>query len=439
MLHRRWHKILNIVISICLIGFIVVIMKGPSSETILMETPSFPSLPDVHLHVIKEMEADLTNDSIVDYGSTNANLTISGQDIVSSVNFLNENFEVLNLAKFGPIQQVKFVVVIQVHNRPTYLGYLIESLRTTRGIEEVLLVFSHDINIASINEMIRNITFARVLQIFYPYNIQLFPHVFPGQDPRDCPERVGKDAAKAMQCQNFEHPDKYGNYRVAKIAQIKHHWWWKMNYVFDGIYDRYKLSDPWVLLLEEDHYLAPDALHVLEIIIQNRKTYCDKCEIISLGFYLKTFTSYGNNIAKLGAHPWYSSKHNMGMAFRRETWTKVKNCSELFCKYDDYNWDWSLMQVVVKCLPERFRVIFTKSPRVIHIGDYGVHTHRRNAHNAYISARDIMTKHANVLFPLRLAVTDVSTIFKISFSFVLEACPLALLWLQLVKARGRFV
>ncbi|ETN83133.1 N-acetylglucosaminyltransferase II [Necator americanus] len=387
MLHRRGHRILNIVISICLVGFFVVIMKGPSSDSILLDTPSFPSVPDVHLRVINDMEADLANDSNTDYGSeqdislwpfhnANTNLTISGQDIVGSVNFLNENFELLNLARFGPIENAKFVIVIQVHNRPTYLGYLIDSLRSAQGIEEALLVFSHDINVAPVNEMIRNITFARVLQIYYPYNMQLFPHVFPGQDPKDCPERIGKKAASTIRCQNFENPDKYGNYRVAKITQIKHHWWWKMNYVFDGVYDRYDLSDPWVLLLEEDHYLAPDALHVLDIIIQNRKEYCDKCEIISLGSYLKSFTSYGTNIAKLGAHPWYSSKHNMGMAFRRETWMKVKNCAELFCKYDDYNWDWSLMQVVVKCLPERFRVIFTKSPRVIHIGDCGMHTHR---------------------------------------------------------------
>ncbi|EYC28658.1 hypothetical protein Y032_0007g3345 [Ancylostoma ceylanicum] len=85
-----------------------------------------------------------------------------------------------------------------------------------------------------------------------------------------------------------------------------------------------------------------------------------------------------------------------------------KRVQTLFCKYDDYNWDWSLLQVVVKCLPERFRVIFTKSPRVIHIGDCGVHTHRCNAHNAYASARDIMTQHAKLLFPSRLTVTDVS-------------------------------
>ncbi|VDK68176.1 unnamed protein product [Cylicostephanus goldi] len=74
-----------------------------------------------------------------------------------------------------------------------------------------------------------------------------------------------------MRCQNYKHPDKYGNYRVAKLTQIKHHWWWKMNFVFDGIFDRYALTEPWVLLLEEDHFVAPDALHVLGMIIQNRK------------------------------------------------------------------------------------------------------------------------------------------------------------------------
>lgn len=41
-------------------------------------------------------------------------MTISGEEIVRSVDFLNENFEVLNLAKFGPIEDVKVVIVVQV-------------------------------------------------------------------------------------------------------------------------------------------------------------------------------------------------------------------------------------------------------------------------------------------------------------------------------------
>lgn len=76
-----------------------------------------------------------------------------------------------------------------------------------------------------------------------------------------------------MRCNNYAHPDKYGHYRVARLTQIKHHWWWKMNYVFDGIVARHGLTDKYVLLLEEDHYLSPDALHVLEIMVRDRQTY----------------------------------------------------------------------------------------------------------------------------------------------------------------------
>ena len=185
-----------------------------------------------------------------------------------------------------------------------------------------------------------------------------------------------RDRAQETNCSNWSYPDKYGNYRVAQLTQIKHHWWWKMNFVFDGIVDKFEMNDPWVLLLEEDHMLAPDALHVLDIIVSNRPTYCAACEIISLGFYLKSTNKYGQDIAHLGVHPWYSSKHNMGMALQKATWKKIQGCSGMFCSWDDYNWDWSLMQVSAKCLPQRFRVVFTKSPRVIHIGDCGVHTHR---------------------------------------------------------------
>lgn len=38
-----------------------------------------------------------------------------------------------------------------------------------------------------------NFVYLQVVQIFYPYNMQLFPHVFPGQDPRDCPEKISKE------------------------------------------------------------------------------------------------------------------------------------------------------------------------------------------------------------------------------------------------------
>lgn len=44
-----------------------------------------------------------------------------------------------------------------------------------------------------------------------------------------------------------------------------------MNYVFDGIIKRYGLEEKYVLMLEEDHYLAPDALHILNLMIKGRE------------------------------------------------------------------------------------------------------------------------------------------------------------------------
>ena len=71
-----------------------------------------------------------------------------------------------------------------------------------------------------------------------------------------------------MKCQNAAHPDQYGNYREAKMAQIKHHWIWKLGFVFEQFNETLALDNLHVLLLEEDHYLFPDALHSLKILAE---------------------------------------------------------------------------------------------------------------------------------------------------------------------------
>ena len=38
-----------------------------------------------------------------------------------------------------------------------------------------------------------------------------------------------------MKCTNADWPDSYGHYREAKFTQIKHHWWWKANQIFDKL------------------------------------------------------------------------------------------------------------------------------------------------------------------------------------------------------------
>jgi hypothetical protein len=84
------------------------------------------------------------------------------------------------------------VILIQVHSRLNYLKELVRSLNETKHINETLVIFSHDLIDEKINDFIKTIDFCAVLQIYYPYSLQIYPDEFPGKDPNDCPTKIGK-------------------------------------------------------------------------------------------------------------------------------------------------------------------------------------------------------------------------------------------------------
>lgn len=76
--------------------------------------------------------------------------------------------------------------------------------------------------------------------------------------------------------------------------------WWKVNRVFDQLeVTRYHTG--LVLFLEEDHYVSEDFLFVLLKMQKKSFELCAKCNILSLGTYLKTFNyyTYNNNHKKV--------------------------------------------------------------------------------------------------------------------------------------------
>lgn len=73
---------------------------------------------------------------------------------------------------------------------------------------------------------------------------------------------------------------------------------------------------------------------------------------------------------KVEVSPWVTSKHNMGMAFNRATWSEIKACAKHFCDYDDYNYDWSLQRLNHQCLKSKLFAIISRGPRVFHIGEW---------------------------------------------------------------------
>uniref|UniRef100_A0A182NCT6 Alpha-1,6-mannosyl-glycoprotein 2-beta-N-acetylglucosaminyltransferase n=1 Tax=Anopheles dirus TaxID=7168 RepID=A0A182NCT6_9DIPT len=201
----------------------------------------------------------------------------------------------------------------QVHKRITYLRHLIVSLAQARDISRTLLVFSHDHYDDDINDLVQSIDFCKVMQIFYPFSIQTHPSEFPGADPGDCPRDIKKEQALLRKCNNALHPDLYGHYREAKFTQTKHHWWWKANRVFDQL-EVTKYHTGMVVFLEEDHYVAEDFLYILELMFRKSQDLCPKCNILSLGTYLKTFNYYTYN--KKRAQPylsgWYARSKGKG-------------------------------------------------------------------------------------------------------------------------------
>uniref|UniRef100_A0A914S783 Uncharacterized protein n=1 Tax=Parascaris equorum TaxID=6256 RepID=A0A914S783_PAREQ len=52
---------------------------------------------------------------------SSASSPLSQEEIVASIEFLNANYEVLNVNEFGRVQDAKFVIVVQVANHCLYL------------------------------------------------------------------------------------------------------------------------------------------------------------------------------------------------------------------------------------------------------------------------------------------------------------------------------
>ncbi|OAD51927.1 Alpha-1,6-mannosyl-glycoprotein 2-beta-N-acetylglucosaminyltransferase [Eufriesea mexicana] len=296
------------------------------------------------------------------------------------------------------------------------------------------------------------------MQIFYPHSIQTHPRSFPGEDSNDCPRNIRKEQALNLGCINADHPDLYGHYREAKFTQTKHHWWWKANHVFDQL-SITRNHTGMILFLEEDHYVAEDFLHVLSLMERTCKHSCKRCNVLSLGTYLKTYNYFADFSRFLGVNsalqkeflrglkrwetstrqhsvkiedvaaeviPWISSKHNMGMAFNRVTWNKLRKCAAQFCSYDDYNWDWSLQHIAQTCMPPSkgagiaprtdsgLITMMMRAPRVFHIGECGVHHKKTNCESTAVIAKvqNVLKAAREHLFPTQLTLTVAGTAKK---------------------------
>lgn len=266
-----------------------------------------------------------------------------------------------NTDLFPNLSKDHIKIVLYVHNRPQYLQVVVESLSNVEGIGETLLIVSHDGYFAEMDEIVRSIKFCQVKQIFAPYSPHLFPDSFPGVSPGDCHD---KDDPVEKKCKGDA--DQYGNYRSPKIVSLKHHWWWMMNTVWDGLEETKGFSGH-ILFIEEDHFIYPNAYRIIQLLTVLKPQKCAECYAANLA--PSDVNSKGERWQSLIAE----KMGNIGYTFNRTVWRKIHAKAKEFCSFDDYNWDITMWATVY---PSFGTPVYTlRGPRrsAAHFGKCGLH------------------------------------------------------------------
>ncbi|KAL3637261.1 Alpha-1,6-mannosyl-glycoprotein 2-beta-N-acetylglucosaminyltransferase [Castilleja foliolosa] len=250
------------------------------------------------------------------------------------------------------------VIVLYVHNRPQYLRYAITSLSQVEGINETLLIVSHDGYFQEMNKIVESIGFCQVKQIFAPYSPHIFPDSFPGFSPSDCKD---KDETNCVGTK-----DQYGNYRSPKIVSLKHHWWWMMNTVWDGLREtRFRAGH--TLFIEEDHFIYPNAYRNLQLLVKLKPEKCPNCYAVNLA--PSNVFSRGEGYDVLVAE----KIGNVGYSFNRTVWRKIHERAREFCMFDEYNWDITMWATVYPSFGEKVYTLRGPRTSAVHFGKCGLH------------------------------------------------------------------
>ncbi|KAJ4982307.1 hypothetical protein NE237_033144 [Protea cynaroides] len=298
------------------------------------------------------------------------NYTISGSRLrtmfpkQTELSILLENKNSLpprNLDLFPNLAKDHITIVLYVHNRPQYLQVVVKSLSSVEGIHETLLIVSHDGYFQEMNKIVEGIRFCQVKQIFAPYSPHLFPDSFPGVSPGDCRD---KEHPSTNKCKG--NPDQYGNHRSPKIVSLKHHWWWMMNTVWDGLEETQRHSGH-ILFIEEDHFIFPNAYRNLQILTELKPQKCPYCYAANLA--PSDVNSRGEGWETLIAE----KIGNVGYAFNRTVWRKIYSKARDFCLFDEYNWDITMWATVYPSFGSSVYTLRGPRTSAAHFGKCGLH------------------------------------------------------------------
>ncbi|MQM07045.1 hypothetical protein Taro_039875 [Colocasia esculenta] len=266
-----------------------------------------------------------------------------------------------NLDLFPKLAKDHVKIVLYVHNRPQYLQVVVNSLSEVEGIGETLLIVSHDGYFEEMDKIVKAIKFCQVKQIYAPYSPHLFRNSFPGVSPGDC---SGKDDPLQKKCKGDV--DQYGNHRSPRIVSLKHHWWWMMNTVWDGLVESRGYPGH-ILFIEEDHFIYPNAYRNLQLLIKLKHQKCPDCYAANLA--PSDVNSRGEGWESLIAE----KIGNVGYTFNRTVWRKIHSKAREFCSFDEYNWDITMWSTVYPSFGTPVYTLRGSRRSAAHFGKCGLH------------------------------------------------------------------
>ncbi|KAL7134137.1 hypothetical protein ABFS83_11G007100 [Erythranthe nasuta] len=344
-------------VAVCrliLIGILLVILL-----MLLLRTNTFIELTSRYSSETDQSVGSKSNPNFYSVPNKNPNLPKPNEFSISLQK--RNQMPPRNLDLHPTLAKNHIVIVLYVHNRPQYLQVAVDSLSKVVGISETLLIISHDGYYKEMNKIVEKIKFCQVKQIFAPYSPHIFPNSFPGVSPNDCKDK--EDPAR-NKCKG--NPDQYGNHRSPKIVSLKHHWWWMMNTVWDGLKETSNHFGH-ILFIEEDHFIFPNAYRNIQLLTEMKPKKCPHCYAANLA--PSDVKSRGEGWESLIAE----RMGNVGYAFNRTVWKKIHRKAGEFCSFDDYNWDITMWATVYPSFGGP--VYSLRGPRTsaVHFGKCGLH------------------------------------------------------------------
>ena len=124
------------------------------TKTMAKKENTNSNIPQESLHIIRRPTIKI---------SQNKTVSPEIQKLRDIVRAVNKAEHIRNGDKFGTtLSQKSIVIVVQVHDRGDYFSYLLKSLSRAKGIEDALLVISHDYYAEEINRHVESIDFCKV-------------------------------------------------------------------------------------------------------------------------------------------------------------------------------------------------------------------------------------------------------------------------------------